>query len=268
MDIKFRCKNCGQKHGVSEELAIEMAGQTIDCSRCGTAMLVPPVFAIPQDMTSTVTVTKTISRSMPVADILSFTDKLEHGRHHADRTKAPAKNTPTIFFTCKSCGLKYRLGAEYAGMIAQCSHCHTEMNIPQASEPYVSTSAPEKTIPSPPPVQKPATTPATSPNKLIQHSPAGLLNKNITPAPETSRPALPSLKPLSPQVNPGPSHLKPLSPQMLPPRTDSAPATPRLSSLPPQVLSPLRKPVPPVVKAKPDTPSDDDMPKLTFNKKN
>jgi hypothetical protein len=112
MSIRFRCKKCNQKY----ELEDDCAGDTIDCTRCNTPMLVPQQSEIPP------------GTSCPKDALLTDSSK--------DTTPGD------IILYCKICNQKYQLPKSAGGQIAECSKCKNEMLIPLQSE-----NAPEKVTP-------------------------------------------------------------------------------------------------------------------------
>ena len=49
MSIRFRCKNCDQKYEMEEDCS----GETVECAKCKTPMVVPPESEIPPSASST-----------------------------------------------------------------------------------------------------------------------------------------------------------------------------------------------------------------------
>lgn len=132
MSIRFRCKKCNQKY----ELDDNCSGDTLDCIRCKTQMLVPQESEIPPG--SSVNKDNTVTGLTPV---LKNKEKIQEIKIASSTSKNKAPDD--IIFRCKICNQKYRLPKSIGGQIAECAKCKKNMIVPKQSD---SASAKESVI--------------------------------------------------------------------------------------------------------------------------
>ena len=119
MSIRFRCKNCNQKYEMEEDCS----GETVECAKCKTPMVVPPESEIPPSASSTQVAAPAVEA--PVTD-----DK----KSEIQEVMIPASTSGEIVLRCKVCNQKYRLPKELAGQTAECAKCKNPIIIPGAPD--------------------------------------------------------------------------------------------------------------------------------------
>ena len=117
MSIRFRCKNCNQKY----EMEDDCSGDTVECAKCKTPMLVPPESEIPPSSSSQ-------QPAAPAAD--NKKNEIQEVRVPSSTSKEPGE----IVLRCKICNQKYRLPGELAGQTAECAKCKNPIIIPGLPE--------------------------------------------------------------------------------------------------------------------------------------
>lgn len=118
MSIRFRCKKCNQKY----ELDDDCSGDTLDCIRCKTRMVVPPASEIPANDSA---------RPVP-PPVTDGKEKIQEIRIASSTAKNKAADD--IIFRCKICNQKYRLPKSIGGQIAECAKCKKNMIVPKQSD--------------------------------------------------------------------------------------------------------------------------------------
>jgi Zn finger protein HypA/HybF involved in hydrogenase expression len=165
MSIRFRCKNCNQKY----ELDDDFAGDTLECGKCNTPMLVPPTSEIPLR-------TSAEKASIPASEQVAEASTPDRQPENASTSE------DNVIVWCKSCGQKYNLSKELAGREGECAKCKKVFKVPVETEAKLSgmlsllkqellekKNAPAKNA-VPMPVSKPApgAEPAESPKQDVQ----------------------------------------------------------------------------------------------------
>lgn len=118
MSIRFRCKKCNQKY----ELDDDCSGDTLDCIRCKTQMVVPMESEIPAN-----------DSAKPVLPhVTDGKEKIQEIRITSSTAKNKAPDD--IIFRCKICNQKYRLPKSIGGQIAECAKCKRNMIVPMQSD--------------------------------------------------------------------------------------------------------------------------------------
>lgn len=117
MSIRFRCKKCNQKY----ELDDDFSGDTLECSKCNTPMLVPTTSEIPPRASAE-------RNSVPANEQVA----------EASTPDRQPENTPAsddnVIVWCKSCGQKYNLSKELAGREGECTKCKKVFKVPVETE--------------------------------------------------------------------------------------------------------------------------------------
>jgi Zn finger protein HypA/HybF involved in hydrogenase expression len=167
MSIRFRCKNCNQKY----ELDDDFAGDTLECGKCNTPMLVPPTSEIPLR-------TSAEKASIPASEQVAEASTPDRQPENASTSE------DNVIVWCKSCGQKYNLSKELAGREGECAKCKKVFKVPVETEAKLSgmlsllkqellekKNAPAKNA-VPMPVSKPApgAEPAESPKQDVEEN--------------------------------------------------------------------------------------------------
>lgn len=112
MSIRFRCKKCNQKY----ELDDDFAGDTLECGKCDTPMLVPQESEIPPKATA------------------PTDDKPVTPDYQPDSASASATSEDNVIVWCKACGQKYNLSKDLAGREGECAKCKKVFKVPAETE--------------------------------------------------------------------------------------------------------------------------------------
>jgi hypothetical protein len=135
MSIRFRCKKCNQKY----ELDDDCSGDTLNCVRCKSKMLVPQESEIPQN--ASIKKAAALANSAPAAD---DKNKIQEIRIASNTSKNKAPDD--IIFRCKICNQKYRLPKNIGGQLAECAKCKKNMIVPRQSDNAPASAAPKENV--------------------------------------------------------------------------------------------------------------------------
>jgi hypothetical protein len=119
MSIRFRCKKCNQKY----ELDDDFAGDTLECGKCDTQMLVPQESEIPPKA----------SANQTTAPSTELNADPGHDQQ-PDNASTDAEPDDNVIVWCKACGQKYNLSKDLAGREGECAKCKKVFKVPVETE--------------------------------------------------------------------------------------------------------------------------------------